>query len=93
LSSLGVADPTIASDYQLSDDYVAPSVVWATENDPEWASHMAALPPHVLQAPPSAVPMFLDALRDQYGSIGNYLVHAGVDRTVLDVLRTRLLEA
>jgi len=92
LSSLGVPDATIASDYQLSDDYVAPSVVWATENDPEWAAHIAALPPHVLRAPPSAMPMFLDALRDQHGSIDNYLVHAGVDRTVLDVIRTRLLD-
>jgi protein-tyrosine phosphatase len=92
LSSLGVPDTTIASDYQLSGDYVAPAVAWATENDPEWAAHIAALPPHVLRAPPSTMPMFLDLLRDQYGSIDNYLIEAGADRTVLDVLRTRLLE-
>ena len=92
LSSLGVPDATIASDYQLSDDYVAPAVAWATENDPEWAAHIASLPPHVLRAPPSTMPMFLDLMRDEHGSIDNYLADAGVDEALLDRLRARLLE-
>jgi len=92
LSSLDVPDTTIAADYQLTDHAIAPSVAWATENDPEWATHIAALPPHTLRAPASAITKFLAALRDKHGSIDNYLLHAGVDRRALDQLRTRLLE-
>ena len=62
-------------------------------NDPAWAALMASLPPSVLAAPATAVPRFLGALREQFGSVDDYLLGAGLDRQVLDVLRGRLLES
>jgi protein tyrosine/serine phosphatase len=91
LSSLGVSDAMISADYQLSEHALAPAVAWAEANDPEWATLMSTLPPHVLRASPSSMPVFLDTLRARYGSIDDYLVHAGLDRRHLDLLRTRLL--
>ena len=91
LSSLGVPDATISADYQLSEHALAPAIAWAEANDPEWAALMATLPPHVLRASPSSMPVFLDALRARYGSIDDYLVSAGLDRSHLELLRTRLL--
>ena len=91
LSSLGVPDATISSDYELSEHALAPAIAWAEANDPEWAALMATLPPHVLRASPSSMPVFLGALRACDGSIDDYLVSAGLDRSHLELLRTRLL--
>jgi protein-tyrosine phosphatase len=92
LSSLGVPDATITDDYRLSEHSLAPSIAWANDNDLAWATLMASLPPSVLAAPPTAVPRFLGALREQYGSVDDYLFGAGLDRDVLDLLRARLLQ-
>ena len=91
LSSLGVPDATITDDYRLSEHSLARSIAWANDNDSAWAALMASLPPSVLAAPATAVPLFLGALREQYGSVDEYLLGAGLDRHVLDVLRARLL--
>jgi protein-tyrosine phosphatase len=93
LSILGVPDATITDDYQLSEHSLAPSIAWANDNDRAWAALMASLPPSVLAAPPTAVPQFLGALREQYGSIDEYLLGAGLGREVLDLLRARLLRS
>ncbi len=92
LSSLGVPDATITDDYRLSEHSLEPSIAWANDNDLAWAALMASLPPSVLAAPATAVPLFLGALREQYGSVDEYLLGAGLDRHVLEALRARLLE-
>jgi len=92
LSTLGVPDETIVADYQLSERSLAPAVAWAESNDPEWAARMAAFPPWLLQSPGETVQAFLDILRERHGSIDAYLRDAGVEQSVVDVLRVRLLE-
>ncbi len=53
---------------------------------------MAAFPPWLLQSPGVTLQAFLDILRERHGSIDAYLRDAGVERSVVDVLRGRLLE-
>lgn len=92
LSSLGVPDETIVADYHLSEHSLVPAVAWAEANDPEWAARMAAFPPWLLRSPRETLQAFLDILREQHGSITAYLLDGGVEPSVLDGLRTRLLE-
>jgi protein-tyrosine phosphatase len=92
LATLGVPDETIVTDYQLSERSLEPAVAWAESNDPEWAARMAAFPPWLLLSPAETMRAFLEILRARHGSIDAYLRDAGVEHSVTEVLRDRLLE-
>jgi protein-tyrosine phosphatase len=92
LSSLGVSDESIAADYHLSESAVAASLAWAEVNAPEIAAEMTTFPAWAHRAPMPVMEAFLRILRERYGSIEGYLTDAGVEHTVLDALRARLLK-
>jgi protein-tyrosine phosphatase len=91
LSTLGVPNDVIGVDYQLSELALAPSIAWAEANDPVMAVAITSLPAWKRQSSPETMRVFLDSLREQHGSIREYLTGAGVEPRVFDALRTRLL--
>lgn len=91
LSCLGVPDHSIVADYQLSDLSIAPFEKWAKVNAPEEAAEAAARPPWLVHSSGSIMQGFFDRLRCRDGSIENFLVRAGIERSVTQALRTRLL--
>jgi protein-tyrosine phosphatase len=93
LSTLGVPDEIIAADYQISEEALKPSFAWAEENDEAMAAELAQLAPWMHQSRPEVMHAFLDMLREHHGSIDGYLVDAGLEPEVLDLLRARLLES
>jgi protein-tyrosine phosphatase len=92
LSTLGVPDASIGTDYELSELALAPSIAWAEANDVGMAAALAELPPWKRRSSPASVRVLLDRLREGYGSIDAFLGEAGVTPEVLDSLRARLLE-
>jgi protein-tyrosine phosphatase len=91
LSTLGVPDHVIGADYQLSELALAPSIAWAEANDTAMAAAITSLPAWKRQSSPDTMRLFLDLLREQHGSVAGYLEDAGVEPTVVDALRARLL--
>jgi protein-tyrosine phosphatase len=91
LSALGVPDATIVADYHLTERSLGPAVAWAEANEPQLAELLARFPPWMLRAPTATMHAFLDSLRDRHGSIEGYLVDAGLEAEVVEVLRARLL--
>jgi len=86
-----ITPKAITADYHLSERALAPSVAWAEANDRELAAELASLPPWALHAPMPVMEAFLGILRERHGSIVGYLTDAGVERGVIDELRSRLL--
>jgi protein-tyrosine phosphatase len=91
LSCLGVPDHSIVADYQLSDLSIAPFEKWAVVHAPEEAAEAAARPPWLVHSSSSIMQGFFDRLRSRDGSIENFLSGAGVERSVTQTLRRRLL--
>jgi protein-tyrosine phosphatase len=91
LSCLGVPDHSIVADYQLSDLSIAPFEKWAKANAPQEAAEAAARPPWLVHSSSSIMQGFFDRLRSRDGSVENFLSGAGVDRSVTQTLRRRLL--
>jgi protein-tyrosine phosphatase len=91
LSSLGVPDRSIVADYQLSDLSIAPFAEWAEVHAPEAAAEAAARPPWLVHASGAIMQGFLDRLRRRDGSIAGFLRSAGVEPSVTQRLRGRLL--
>lgn len=91
LSCLGVPDHSIVADYELSDLAITPFEKWAQVYAPEEAAEAAARPPWLVHSSGSIMQGFLDRVRCRDGSIDNFLRRAGVERSVTQDLRTRLL--
>ncbi|SBT52994.1 tyrosine-protein phosphatase [Micromonospora auratinigra] len=87
LAVLGVADDDIAADYALSTEASERFHAWVTATLPE----LPALPAPYLASPAEAMSLFLAELRAGYGSVEDYLRHAGVTDAQLDALRAHLL--
>lgn len=93
LSVLGVGEESIAADYERSDGSVEAWLGWAEEWSPEEASRFVASTPRwVMRAPAPLMRGFLRGMQQAFGSIERYLAHIGVDETVVEALRSRLLE-
>ncbi|WP_089008948.1 tyrosine-protein phosphatase [Micromonospora viridifaciens] len=88
LAVLGVADADIAADYALSTEASARFSAWVAATNPE----AEELPPPYLASPADAMTLFLDELREGYGSVDGYLRHAGVTDGQLATLRDHLLD-
>lgn len=92
LSVLGVADGIIAQDYGLSRlSAQALAEQWRARNA-DVADAIDDWPPAFLDSPDEAMCLFLDGLRERYGSTLDYAASVGVDADVLAALRANLLE-
>ncbi|MEU8331035.1 tyrosine-protein phosphatase [Micromonospora sp. NPDC048839] len=88
LAVLGVDDADITADYALSSEASARFSAWLATTSPTGA----AVPAPFLASPAEAMQLFLDELREGYGSVEAYLRHAGVTDEQLAALRDHLLD-
>lgn len=88
LSLLGVADPDVAQDYSLSTAASERFTEWVRRENPD----AKPMPAHYLACPPEAMRLFLDGLRQRYGSVERYLLDAGLTRDHFAALRAHLLD-
>lgn len=79
LSSLGVADDDIAEDYTTSAAAMDKLVEWIVAQRPDAADVMARQPAVFLSCPPEAMHVFLARVRQQWGSVDQYLESIGVE--------------
>jgi protein-tyrosine phosphatase len=91
LGLLGVPDETIVDDYALSREAMERMWVWLRANatDPEQLDRYA---PAVRSAEPLTMRVFLDGLREEYGSFERYAAALGLGDADVDALRAALLE-
>lgn len=92
LGGLEVADDDIVADYSLTARAMGHLVAWTRQNDPKRAAQMATIPPAFLAADPTAMKLVLDDLRRDHGSVREFLRSIGVGATMLDQLRTAVVE-
>jgi protein-tyrosine phosphatase len=92
LELLGVGDDDIVGDYALSRLGMDRMVEWLHANAPEAVDAMSAQPQAFLEAPPSAMQLLLDAVRDRHGSMEGYVRTLGVPGDTVARLRTALLD-
>jgi protein-tyrosine phosphatase len=92
LSMLGVSDDVIADDYHLSAAAMERLVAALAAENPEVADRMVEQPDVFRRCPPEAMHLFLQRLRERYGSVDLYLLGAGVPPAVLTRARETLLE-
>jgi protein-tyrosine phosphatase len=92
LSSLGVADHDVVTDYALTAAAMARMEAWATATDPELAAVLASHPRSHLGAQPEAMAGLLAHIRQGHGSVPAYLTTLGVGEAVLGRLREALVE-
>ncbi len=87
LAVLGVDDAEIAADYALSSEASQRFAAWIATAYP----HLPELPAAFLASPAETMLLFLAEIREGYGSVDDYLRHAGVTDEQLAALRTHLL--
>jgi protein-tyrosine phosphatase len=91
LSTLGVPDASIVTDYSLSEVAFDATYEWAVLNDPQLQADLDGLPSWMHASPPAAMHALLQAVRAQHGSIEGYLIEHGLEHEAMDALRGRLL--
>lgn len=91
LTLLGVPEDTIAHDYGLTRHGMTLMVEWVRQNVPEAEDVMTDQPPTFLASPPAAIRLFLREMRARHGSLEQYVLDLGVDRSVIEELRAELL--
>jgi protein-tyrosine phosphatase len=92
LSLLGVADETIGSDYQLSEEAMTRISAWFRVHDPGYRLTVMENPPRAFMAAPAEVPhLVLAEIRHRHGSMAGYVRDMGGDDTLIAQLRARLL--
>jgi protein-tyrosine phosphatase len=92
LSLLGVDDETVAEDYALSATAMGALRERARVAVPDFAARPPELTDEVFSARPETMLSLLAALRDEHGSIEDYVVSAGVERAAVQTLRAALTE-
>jgi protein-tyrosine phosphatase len=91
LAVAGVPDDEIAEDYTTSAAAMAKLVEWVEARSPEAADAMAKQPAAFLSCPPEAMHVFLDRVRERWGSVEGYLDSIGVDGATVAAVRAALL--
>jgi protein-tyrosine phosphatase len=91
LSLLGVPDEQIAEDYGLSRQAMVELRAFLDEHMPEVASNMDRIPTAML-AEPETMAMLLQSLRDQYGSVPDFVASLGITDAEVSALRSNLLD-
>lgn len=91
LTLLGVPEDAIAHDYGLTRHSMTLMVEWVRQNVPEGEEIMADQPPTFLASLPAAIRLFLREMKARHGSVEQYALDLGVQRSVIEKLRAELL--
>ena len=90
LGLLGVPDPVIVADYAATKDNLD-AIVERLMSRQGYRQVLADLPPDTLHAEPETMIEFLELVRTEFGSMRDYVRHAGVSIATIDRLQARLL--
>ncbi len=90
LSVLGVGDQDIIEDYTRSARYM-PKIIERASRDPESAKFLQSLPPYMHEAPAISMELFLSTMKQDYGSIHEYLMSSGAEPSLFERLEKALL--
>jgi protein-tyrosine phosphatase len=90
LSVLGVEDKDIIEDYSLSGPYME-ELLKKINSDPKMSQAAQPLPEYFWKASPESMELFLSTLRQEYGSISDYLTAQGAGPSLIGRLKTALL--
>lgn len=91
LGSLGVVDEDIVEDYART-QHALPRIVERLRASEAYEYVFTELPPETLHADPATMQALLEAVRREWGSLGEYARAAGASQAALDALAERLLE-
>lgn len=91
LSILGVPDNYIAADYAKTEEGMVRMRAWAMEQSPEAAARMASSPQHYYASPPGVIHTLLAELRQEHGSVIDFVGGIGVSDATITALRDRLV--
>ncbi len=90
LSLLGVAEKYIIEYYTLSDQYMY-YLLARLKNNPKKSDPPLDIPDYFWKASPESMSLFLTTLRNEYGSIEDYLKAQGMEPSLIDRLKVALL--
>ena len=90
LSTLGVAEKDIIEDYSLSDQYMG-ELRRALESHNDIPDDVKRLPDFFWRAEPTSMKLLLTTLRKEYGSVGDYLLFMGAEKSLAKRLEKALL--
>lgn len=91
LSVLGVPDDYIAADYAKTEEGMVRMRAWALAQSPEAAERMATSPQHYFASPPAVMRTLLAELRQEHGSVIDFVRGIGVSDVTIAALRDRLV--
>jgi protein-tyrosine phosphatase len=92
LSSLGVADDVIATDYALTAPAMDRMTAWFRDNRPAGYANVMENPPAAfIASPPEVMFAVLAGIRAKFGSVQGYLTSVGVTSDLVDRLRHTLV--
>lgn len=96
LSVLGVPDDYIAADYAKTAEGMvrmrAAWAAWAAEQGDAATERMSEAPAHYFESPPAVMTELLAELREQHGSVIDYMRSLGITDAHVAALRERLVE-
>jgi protein-tyrosine phosphatase len=90
LSVLGVDSGNIIEDYTLTGPYMARHIE-RLSRDPDDAKFLQSLPGFMFKASAASMELFLSTMKKNYGSIRNYLLMQGADKSLFGRLEQVLL--
>jgi protein-tyrosine phosphatase len=90
LSILGVEDSDIIQDYYLTSNFMK-ELNQRIDNDPHYSGLPKDLPSFFLKAAPESMVTFLSKLKQEYGSVNNYLKSHGIRGSLIKRLNDVLL--
>jgi len=92
LSACGVTEADIAANYSLSEAYLRPFYLdMLTRMDPEGYG-VDDLTRGFFSTSHSTMRYVIDSLKEQHGSVKNYLMKCGVTEEMMDKIRTKVVE-
>ena len=90
LSVLGVDSGDIITDYMLTEPYMTRHIE-RMSRDPDDATFLKSLPAFIFRASAASMELFLSTMKQNYGSIRDYLLMHGADRSLFGRLEQGLL--
>lgn len=92
LAALGVSDDDIVHDYMLTAECRTARDAYLQVHDPDYYAFVQSLPAAIREMDAESIPTMLRWIRDEHGSVTEYLRAGGVDQVTLTALQANLLE-